>query len=176
MPGVGSSSARCTVTVAASLLTGQVLLCLIVGWFTFGGSPEATTAASRNGDPASLPRSVVPSPSLSPTRAVPREPAVSDDRAARPGRTTGRPGGVTATATPGKAHPDATPTPRRTKTADGTPAGHPEPLPGAGKADDEARAVKGQACEEAGEKSRTKKGAAVQCERGPDGKLRWRAV
>jgi hypothetical protein len=160
-----TSSVRRTVTIAVALVVGQLALCSVIGWVTFGDLLEQ----SPRRDPGALPAIVdslpepVPAPSTAPVPTV----TSRAPRTAAPARTT----------PPRTTRPAVPPT-----TATGTPkptTSQPDavllPAPG----DDEAvqEPVKRHAlCAPEDALGRTEDGDWLRCRQTDDGELRWRAV
>jgi hypothetical protein len=189
MPGVRVTSVRRTVVVAVALVTGQALLCGIIGFVTFGdhgGAPPGVRAAEPQlaGPPIVLPPSSAPTtgaPTARPTSGTPRPvrterptspPAPTAARDSAPRKST-RPARTTSAPTP--AAPEPPPVPAVTPT-DQTllpPAFPASPAP----ADDAPEpVVEKEPCDEAGATGTTVEGKPVRCERARDGELRWRLV
>jgi hypothetical protein len=182
MPGVRVTSVRRTVAVAVALVTGQALLCGIIGFVTFdkGGTAPDVRAAEPQlaGPPIVLPPSGAPPPgdrgeppkagSTRPARterptSPPTSAAVrnSATRAISPSRTAS----VRPSATPSKPAPTTTPTDRSLLPPVAPPV-EDAPVP----------VVENERCDEPGATGTTAEGRAVRCERDPDGELRWRLV
>jgi hypothetical protein len=180
MPGVRVTSVRRTVTVAVALVTGQALLCGIIGFVTFGGEGAAApgsgaTAPQLAGPPVVLPPEGTPPPSdpaerptsgtAKPTRterptSPPTTPAVrnSATRAVTPSRKTSVP--AVPKPAPSESSPDRALLPPPSPIAnDGSPT-----------------PVAGERCDDEGAAGRTADDEVVKCERNRDGDLRWRLV
>jgi hypothetical protein len=162
-----TSSVRRTVTIAVALVVGQLALCSVIGWVTFGdlldGSPPR--------DPGALPVIVSPVPEPAPT------PAPSS--AAVPAVTTwaARTAAATRTTAPRTSRPAVAPT---------SAAGRPTPsaskpdavlLPAPGDEEAVQEPVERRApCSPEDALGRTKDGDWLRCRQTDDGELRWRAV
>ena len=182
VPGVRVTSVRRTVGVAVALVTGQALLCAVIGIVTFSG--KSTSAPGAQAVPPQLagPPPVVPSASTPPAGApadrpepgtthsgrieLPTSPPASvavrnsATRRISPSRTTSpAPAGPTAPAT---SPPDL----GLVQPSDAVPE-EDAPIPVV-----EER----ERCDDEGAAGRTAEGKAVRCERGRDGDLRWRLV
>ena len=182
MPGVRVTSVRRTVRIAVALVTGQALLCGIIGFVTFGGkdeTPPRVRAAEPQlaGPPLVVPgTSPPPSPSERPERS--RSATTKQTRTERPTSPTA-PASVRSTATrsvsPSRTVTPPPPVPPPTATTSPTDrALLPPSSPVSG--DDPLIPVADEPCDERGATGRTADGKAVRCERDRDGDLRWRLV
>ena len=175
-------SARRTVRIALALVTGQALLCAVIGWVTFG-TPDDRRSGPRGpittltDPPFALPQLPAAAPSGSPSTARPRRSAGSVDRSpvrstARATRSARPPASVRARprpVTPSAATPS---TARPTKSS--LPAAPPaDPEPSGGGVGFEAPVVVGQRCDRRGELELTEDGVEVRCTRDRAGVLRW---
>jgi len=199
MPGVRVTSVRRTVVVAVALVTGQALLCGIIGFVTFGdrgGAPPGGGAAEPQvagppivlppssgppaDEPAGRPEPGSPKPVRTERPTSPPGPAAargSATRAAGPSRTTSAPVApepppvpVPSTSPDRELLPPAAPGPGDGAPGDGGPGGD-------GPGDDVPEpVVEKEPCDEAGATGATAEGKVVRCERDRNGELRWRLV
>ncbi|UQU66120.1 hypothetical protein COUCH_07445 [Couchioplanes caeruleus] len=183
MPGLRATSVRRTVIVAVALVTGQALLGAVIGFMTFDRADEAP-APARAAEPAVAPPIVVPPASMpAPTEASrpPRKRAVADASSGTRG-----PGRASSASARTVTEPPAAPAAPQLRTTVPTPppsSGPPPPAPPAPGLvpspdvdEPEDPPVVREPCEDEGATGRTDDGKVVRCERGRDGKLRWRPV
>jgi hypothetical protein len=165
-----AASPRRTVRVAVALVTGQVALCGVIGWVTFGSPDPAPPSAGRQVAPAAGPPIVMPTAGMGlPFSAAPRvttsavrsRPEAST-RASKPPRpaTTSR---ARAT-TPAVPSPLAAPQ-RSTGPATPPPGANPARTPMPTPSGVQEGVVTGEPCDPPGAVGRTKDGVKVRCER-----------
>ena len=175
VPDVRVTSVRRTVTVAGALVAGQALLCVVIGFVTFGDPEDEAPSVQ-----AAVPRLVVP-PTVPPSRPAAGEKfAAVSSTTPRPTLTKQRSSPAGSTSSPAGRVPPASAAPEASVTSppnvgllppsSSTPEPEPEPD------DTPEPAVVHERCDTEGATSRTATGKAVRCERGRDGDLRWRLV
>jgi hypothetical protein len=154
--------------IAAALVVGQLALCSVIGWVTFG---DLLRPATNRADSIPLSEPLAPAPTSAPVPSVSpaAEPTTPSQRAS-PSRRAG-------TATTKRPSPDAV-------TSSST-AGKPKPKPTADAvllpAPSESEAVqepvrRWATCSPEDSLGRTEDGAWVRCWRTRDGELRWHTV
>jgi hypothetical protein len=185
MPGVRVTSVRRTVVVAVALVTGQALLCGIIGFVTFGDRGGAAPPGRAAEPQLAGPPIVVPPPSVRPSSGPAERPGPRKTRSPRTERPTS-PAGPAA----GRNATSRAVSPSRTTTA---PVAPPPPAPvtsptdrallppvppaaSAPEEDAPVPVVEKERCEDEGATGSTAEGGAVRCERARDGELRWRLV
>ena len=178
MPGMRVTSVRRTVRVAVALVTGQALLCGIIGFVTFDSDEPASrpgaSAPLLAGPPIAAPATSVPPPT---ERAKRAEPGTA--RSTRTERPASPPAsaGVRTSATrkvkpslevriPRKPVPSTSPPDRELLL----------PPPSPAPADDAPVPVVQEPCDDEGATGRTAGGQAVTCRRDRRGELRWTLV
>jgi len=183
VPGVRVTSVRRTVGIAVALVTGQALLCGVLGVLTFSDKGTSTPGAQAVEPQLAGPPPVVPSAGTPPAGRVeagtarsgrielptppPAAVAVrnSATRTTSPSRTASVPPApvpAPATSSPDSALlPPSPPTPEE----DAAP-GDDTPTP----------VVERERCDDEGAFAQTAEGKVVRCVRGRDGDLRWRLV
>jgi hypothetical protein len=177
MPGVRVTSVRRTVRVAVALVTGQALLCGIIGFVTFGGqggpAPGAGAAEPQlAGPPIVLPTASTSRPGERVKRAEPG--AVRSTRVERP--TSPR----TSAAVRGSATREISPS--RTVAPSPPPVLSPSPTsrallpPSPAPEPDTPIPVVQEPCDDEGATGRTADDEAVLCLRDRAGDLRWTLV
>jgi hypothetical protein len=184
MPGVRVTSVRRTVVVAVALVTGQALLCGIIGFVTFGDNGGAAPRVRAAEPQLAGPPIVLPPASLPPIDERTERPRSGKPRAARTERPTSPP---TSDAARNSVTREITPS--RTASSPAAPAPSP-PVPATTPTDRELvppaippvqedapePVVEKEPCDEAGATGTTADGKTVRCERDRDGELRWRLV
>ena len=178
MPGLRATSVRRTVVVAVALVTGQALLCAVIGFVTFGDHGRPAPAGPRAAEPLAGPPVAVPAPVLPEPSATSRAPrkrgkahVSSSARPARP-----------ATTSPVPRRSSGAPAPEPAVTSPAATAPAPEPpspislVPAEPVEESDPPPVLGEPCDDEGATGRTAEGRAVRCEPGRGGDLRWRAV
>ncbi len=165
-----TSSVRRTVTIAVTLVAGQVALCSVIGWVTFGELVD---------------------PAASGQRAVGSDPVFGADAPVPAGSTATVPGTTTPTASHGPSARTARPArsvaapSKRPATPPSTPAGTPGPtsttdavlLPAPAGSEVVQEPVDEMAiCSPEDALGRTGDGGRLQCRRTGDGELRWHTV
>jgi hypothetical protein len=195
MPGVRVTSVRRTVVVAVALVTGQALLCGIIGFVTFGdrgGAPPGGGAAEPQiaGPPVVLPPSSEPPADEPAERPEPgsSKPVRTERPTSPPGTAAGR-GSATRAAGPSRTtpapvapEPPPVPVPSTSPTdRELLPPATPAPgddAPGNDAPGDDVPepVVEKEPCDEAGATGATPEGKIVRCERDRNGELRWRLV
>jgi hypothetical protein len=177
VPGVRVTSVRRTVGVAVALVTGQALLCGIIGIVTFTDRGTSAPGAQAPAPQLAGPPPVVPSAGPPPADAPVDHP--------EPGTTRhGRIELPTSPAAPVAVRNSATRTigPSRTASVSPAPTTSPPdvalipPSPAAPDGDAPVPAVEGERCDDEGALGETAAGKAVRCERDRRGDLRWRVV
>jgi hypothetical protein len=181
VPGVRVTPVRRTVIVAVALVTGQALLCAIIGFVTFGGTDDAAPTAGAAG-----PRLAGPPIVVSPTGAPsPSRSAASKRRSSTRSTAEIRPTSPAPTSRPARRAPTgpaASPSIVPVVPAPPVPSVSllPPidlfPRPSAESSDPTAPAVANARCDDEGATSETAGGEAVRCVRGRTGELRWRLV
>ncbi|MEU7901829.1 hypothetical protein [Actinoplanes sp. NPDC049118] len=168
---------RRTVAVAVALVTGQALLCGVIGFVTFGDRGDAVTGARAAGPQFPVPPAGPPSASNPPSSSAPsarlttRRPAGTTRAASRPPS----PAGTRTPPAPPPAPPATAAVPPAPPATVTSPPGL-APLPTPSAEDDETQGpvrVRDR-CDVEGAAGRTADGRAVRCVRGRDGDLRWR--
>jgi hypothetical protein len=186
MPGVRVTSVRRTVVVAVGLLTGQALLCGVIGFVTFGDRSGAAPRGRAAEPQLAGPPIVASSPGVQPSSGGPVEPAgPRTPRATRTGlpvtppapaavrqRTT-RPAGPTRSSSAPVLPAPPAPAPSPTDRALLPPS---PPASSAPQEDAPLPVVEKERCADEGATGSTAEGKAVRCERARDGELRWRLV
>jgi hypothetical protein len=165
-------------------VTGQAVLCAVIGFLTFGGGPGPDTAG-RNTEaqaPVIMPTASIGLPAA-PLPRVPRKPAESHAKPEPKGKRTTRPAGERkATAKPSPAR--TTEPPRPISAPDDGPAPlPPRPKPPNGIAptatpgdEPSAPVEEDDKCETEGQRGHTTDGDAVRCAKADDGTLSWQIV
>jgi hypothetical protein len=183
VPGVRVTSVRRTVRVAVALVTGQALLCGIIGFVTFGDRSEPAPGARAAepqlaGPPLVLP---VPSAPLEGDRPERRKPGVA--KTGRTQRTVEPPASApvrnaaTRVLTPSPTAPAAPPAPPSPPPVPATTPTDRSLVPPSAPSDDGPPVpVAGEPCEQEGATGTTADGKAVLCRRDRAGDLRWRLV
>ena len=182
MPGVRVTSVRRTVRVAVALVTGQALLCGVIGFVTFGGRSAEPPGARESAPQLAGPPIVVPVPSTPPPSERAERPAFSTVPRTRTQRPTTPP---TSVAVRSSAPRSSGPT--RTVSVPPAPPAPPKPAPSSTdrallppsspvSGDDEPVPVPDERCDTEDATGRTDRGKAVRCEPDRDGDLRWRLV
>ena len=175
MPGMRVTSVRRTVCVAVALVTGQALLCAIIGFVTFDGDEPASrpgaAAPQLAGPPIAPPATGVPPPTGPVKRAKP-----GTARSTRTERPTSppTPAGVRTSATR-KVKPSLEiriPRPAPSTSPPDRELKPPSPVPVA----DAPVPVVQEPCDDEGATGRTAGGQAVTCRRDRRGELRWTLV
>jgi hypothetical protein len=167
-PNQRTSSVRRTVTIAVALVVGQLALCSVIGWVTFGDLLHPASSAQRDtGAPAATLPLVEPPVATPSSTPVPTAPTSPPSHAAPPVRTaavpTTRPSAVRPAGT-GKVIPSAT--------AEDVVL---LPAPGSSEAVQE-KAKRNKPCSPENALGRTADGVWLRCLQADDGELRWRAV
>ena len=163
-----TSSVRRTVTIAVALVAGQLALCSVIGWVTFGDllDPEASGQRAVGASPvAGVEIPDPPSPSAAPSAG----PSPSRTTPART-RTA-----LTRSTPPPPRRPAARPTPSSSRPRPTGSAGGAVLLPA--PADEEAvqePVERWALCTPRGALGRTADGDLLRCRRARDGELRWR--
>ncbi|MET8150747.1 hypothetical protein ACIBSW_02225 [Actinoplanes sp. NPDC049668] len=178
--GLRVTPVRRTVAVAVALVTGQALLCGVIGVVTFGEPGDAKTGARAAGPEFRGPPAAAPSASVQtggPGASVKHS---TRRPAAAPTRTASRPAPPAETPGPPAAPPTIIalpPAPPATGTAPTELVPPPAPpAPPAQGEETEAPVKVWDRCDEEGADGRTADGRAVRCLRGRHGDLRWRLV
>ena len=182
VPGVRVTSVRRTVGVAVALVTGQALLCGVIGIVTFSDRSTSAPGAQAVEPQFAGPPAVVPSAGTPPAAAPADRPEPGTTRSGRIELPTSPPAPVAArnsatrTISPSRtASPPPAPVPPAPTTSPPDraliPPSHPAP-------DDDAPnpAVERERCDDEGAIGRTAGGKVVRCERDRHGDLRWRLV
>ncbi|MFI5490921.1 hypothetical protein [Actinoplanes sp. NPDC051859] len=183
MPAVRGTSVRRTVTVAVGLLTGQALLCAVLGFLTY--EEDAPRTQQRAAGP--LVDAPIPAPKV--TQPAPGESARSAH--GRAGTQLSRNGLPAPPAPSTSSAPSGpvriVPSPKWTALPTTTPAADPSteppappmppPLPSRPPEDGRRPTPRiGQPCEEEDATGRTRGGRAVRCLRERGGELRWQPI
>jgi hypothetical protein len=186
MPGVRVTSVRRTVVVAVALVTGQALLCGIIGFVTFGDQSGATPGGRAAEPQLAGPPIVVPPPSVRPSSGPVERPGPRKTRSVRTERPTSPPGPAAGRNAPTRAVSPARtttapvlPSPPAPVTSSPTDRALVPPAPPATSAPHEDAplpVVEKERCEDEGATGSTVEGRTVRCERARDGELRWRLV
>ncbi|MFI7546318.1 hypothetical protein [Actinoplanes sp. NPDC049599] len=183
MPGVRVTSVRRTVMVAVALVTGQALLCGIIGFVTFdqgGAAPGGGAAAPQLAGPPV----VMPAPSVPPVDERDDPPKPGSAGPARTERPTSPPASAAVRNSATRA---ISPSPTATTPPPPTP---PQPVPAtmpsdisllppgspAPEEDAPEPVVEKDRCDKPGATGTTADGRTVRCERDRNGELRWRLV
>ncbi|RSM69881.1 hypothetical protein DMB66_10150 [Actinoplanes sp. ATCC 53533] len=179
VPGVRVTSVRRTVGIAVALVTGQALLCGVIGIVTFSDRSTSAPAAQAPEPQLAGPPPVVPSAGTPPV----------DAPAGRPEPGTTRYGRIELPTSPQASvavRNSATRTVGPSRTASVSPAPAPAtspsdlalipPSPAAPEDDAPIPAVERERCDDEGALGETAAGKAVRCERDRRGDLRWRVV
>lgn len=174
---------RRTVIVAVALVTGQALLCAIIGFVTFGSPGDAAPSADAAGPRLAGPPIVVsptgaPSPSRSAAskkRSTSRSTAAIRQRSPAPTAPAARRSPTRPAAPPSTGIVPVVPAPPA-PSGSLLPPIDLFPRPSAESDDPEAPAVANARCDDEGATSETADGQAVRCVRGRTGDLRWRLV
>ncbi|GID94753.1 hypothetical protein ACFQFC_29250 [Amorphoplanes digitatis] len=182
--GLRVTPVRRTVAIAVALVTGQALLCGVIGVVTFGEPGDTKTGARAAGPEFRGPPAVAPTASVPPAVAGPSAKHSTRRPEAAPTRTASRP--PPPAETPG---PPARPALPQTAIAlppappdTGTPSSAlvpppaPPPAPPADGEETQAPVRVWDRCDEEGAAGLTADGRAVRCLRGRHGDLRWRLV
>jgi hypothetical protein len=177
MPGVRVTSVRRTVRVAVALVTGQALLCGIIGFVTFGGRDGPAHRAGAAEPQLAGPPIVLPTASTSPPgeqvkRAQPG--AVRSTRIERP--TSPRTSAAVRSSATREITPSRTVAPSPPPAPSASPTDRallpPSPAP---QQDTPIPAVQ-EPCDDEGATGRTADDEAVVCLRDRGGDLRWTLV
>ena len=177
VPGLRVTSVRRTVGIAVALVTGQALLCGVIGIVTFGDKSTSAPGAQAVEPQLAGPPAAVPSVSA-PSAGAPAD---------RPEPGTTRSGRIelpTSSTAPVAVRNSATRTigPSRTASVPPAPVTSPPdlalvpPSHQAPEEDEPTPVVERERCDDKGAIGRTAEGKVVRCERGRDGELRWRLV
>lgn len=182
VPDVRVTSVRRTVGVAVALVTGQALLCGIIGVVTFGGENTPAPGAPAVEPQLAGPPVVVPPRSTPPAEPVrhPEPGSTSSGRIERPPAPPASPAvrsSATRTIVPSRtvsAPPPAAPV----TSPPGLGLLPPSPVPSSSAPKENAPppVVLWERCDDEGATAETVDGQAVRCTRGRDGDLRWRRV
>ncbi len=162
-----TSSVRRTVTIAVALVAGQVALCSVIGWVTFGELVDPAASGQRAVGSAPLvgadgPASA-PTPPGTTTRSATVPTATTSVRAAWPARSTAAPAKRPAARSSTSAG-----TPKPTPTADAVL------LPAPAESEAVQEPVRHMAiCSPEDALGRTEDGDRLRCRRTGDGELRW---
>ncbi|MEV6596856.1 hypothetical protein AB0M36_08345 [Actinoplanes sp. NPDC051346] len=170
LPGLRGTPVRHTVIVAVGLVTGQALLCAVIGFLTFDGRGDAPSARSRVAapllDPPIVVMSTLPAP-VDSSRVPSRHVGAQLSRSARPVRS----------ATPGPSRATTAPAPPTTTVAAPVPSTAPGSLPPTVPEDRRPKRPEvGAPCEEEGLTGESGDGRELRCEWDRYGHLRWRTV
>lgn len=177
-PVTRATSPRRTVRVATALVTGQALLCAVIGWVTFGPSEQPPRASAPVGSLAG------PQPSLElpglPPAALPA-PTVKSPVPSRSARRTEPPSTLSGTRPSPSRKPSTPARPARTSDQpllDPAPGDSPvltvpAPNPMLTPAPTESPVVVEGACEPEGARGETAAGVELSCARRQDGSLVW---
>ncbi|MFI7600897.1 hypothetical protein [Actinoplanes sp. NPDC049681] len=178
MPGLRGTSVRRTVIVAVALVTGQALLCAVIGVVTFGDHGRAASPVPRAAEPVAGPPIVVPAPTMPEPRGSSRAPrrhgkayASSSARPVRPSSPGPRRSRAAATTAPAAALPGR-PT-AKTSSEPPSPISMLPPLP---PDETDAAPVVGEPCDDKGAIGITRGGRVVRCDPDRNGDLRWQRV
>ncbi|BCJ54546.1 hypothetical protein Asp14428_60210 [Actinoplanes sp. NBRC 14428] len=173
-PGLCTTPVRRTVLIAVALVTGQALLCVVIGFVTFGDRGAAPPRPHAAEQPAAPPAVVPPSgPGPAGPSVAPHGPGAVVSHGVRPVRP--------AATRVREHHAERSPTPGRTTalpaSSPSPPAPEPPPtlalLPPPGDGADDPPVI-GEPCDDADTTGETRDGRAVRCDRDRDGDLRWR--
>jgi hypothetical protein len=154
------------VTIAVALVVGQLALCSVIGWVTFGDLLDESPPR----DPGALPAITGPLPEPDPTATVTTAAPTVTTRAPR----TGAPARTTA---PRIARPTVAPTTVPSMPAHSASKPDAVLLPAPGEEEAVQEPVKRHApCSPEDALGRTEDGDWLRCRQTDDGELRWRAV